>query len=98
MVAAANRGYRTLLAAHADTLLAPPGDADALYQRLRGLVVDADLRQSLGVWAKAEAQRYDCRTVAPDLVDIYRRAIAGPSRRRALAGTPRLEPALARAG
>ena len=98
VVAAANRGYRTLLAAHADTLLAPPGDADILYQRLRGLVVDADLRQRLGAWARTEAQRYDCRTVAPDLVDIYRRAIASPSRRRAKVATPRLEPVLARVG
>ena len=98
VVAAANRGYRTLLAAHADTLLAPPGDADALYQRLRGLVVDSGLRQRLGNWARTEAQRYDCRAVAPDLVDIYRRAIASPSRRRAATARPRLEPALARAG
>ena len=98
VVAAANRGYRTLLADHAGELLAPPGDDEAFYQRLRRLVTDAGLRQRLGAWAKAEAQRYDCRTVAPDLVDIYRRAIASPSRRRAEARAPRLEPVLARAG
>lgn len=98
VVAAANRGYRTLLAAHADELLAPPGDDEGLYQRLRRLVVDAGLRERLGEWARAEAQRYDCRTVAPDLVDIYRRAIASPQRSRGGVRTPRLEPRLAPAG
>lgn len=98
VVAAANRGYRTVLADRAGDLLAPPGDDDGLYRRLRRLVVDPELRQRLGDWAKAEAQRYDCRTVAPDLVDIYRRAIAMPSRRRAAASPLRLEPALARPG
>lgn len=98
VVAAANRGYRTLLSAHAGDLLAPPGDDEAFYRRLRGLVTDAGLRRRLGAWAEAEAQRYDCRTVAPELVDIYRRAIAAPSRRRAMAAPPRLEPVLARLG
>ena len=84
VVAAANRGYSTLLAAHADTLLAAPGDADALYRRLRALVVDPGLRRRLGDWARGEARRYDCRTVAPDLVDLYRQAISSPSRRQRL--------------
>ena len=98
VVAAANRGYRTLLSAQAGDLLAPPGDDEAFYLRLRRLVTDPTLRQTLGAWAQAEAQRYDCRTVAPELVDIYRRAIASPSRRRAAAAPPRLEPVLARLG
>ena len=80
VVAAANRGYSTLLAAHADMLLAEPGDADAMYRRLRALVIDPGLRRRLGEWARAEAHRYDCRTVAPDLVDVYRQAIGMPSR------------------
>jgi phosphatidylinositol alpha-mannosyltransferase len=95
IVAAANRGYRTLLAQHADILLAPPGDDEAFYRRLRALAIDADLRQRMGAWAKAQALRYDCRTVAPDLVDIYRRAIASPARRRAAAWKSRLELAFA---
>ena len=98
VVAAANRGYRTLLAAHAEDLLAPPGDDEAFYRRLKRLVADSGLRERLGEWAGAEALRYDCRTVAPELVDIYRRAIASPARRRGPAARPRLEPALLRAG
>ena len=88
VVAAANRGYSALLAAHADTLLAAPGDADAMYRRLRALVIDPDLRRRLGEWARAEAHRYDCRTVAPDLVDLYRQAIGSPSRDRGRGATP----------
>jgi phosphatidylinositol alpha-mannosyltransferase len=82
VVAAANRGYRTLLQAHADTLLAPPGDADGLYGRLRSLVLDQGLRERMGAWARQEAGRYDCRAVAPELVDLYRHAINAPSKRR----------------
>ncbi len=82
VVAAANRGYSALLAGQADTLLAAPGDAEAMYLRLRALVIDPDLRARLGRWARAEALRYDCRTVAPELVDLYRQAICSPSRER----------------
>ena len=75
VVAAANRGYRTLLEAHADELLARPGDAEGFADRLRRLVLDSELRARLGAWGRAEARRYDCRTVAPDLVATYRRAM-----------------------
>ena len=75
VVAAANRGYRTLLQAHADELLAPPGDAEVFADRLRRLVLDRELRARLGAWGRAEALRYDCRTVAPELVATYRRAM-----------------------
>ena len=98
VVAAANRGYRTLLAAHADELLAPPGDDEAFYRRLRRLVIDGELRSRLGAWARQEARRYDCRTVAPELVEIYRKAIASPARRRVGRAGAILEPVLARTG
>ena len=82
VVAAANPGYRTLLAARAEELLATPGDDEAFYRKLRPLVIDGEQRRRLGDWAREEALRYDCRVVAPQLVDIYRRAIASPLRRR----------------
>jgi len=75
VVAAANRGYRILLEAHAEELLARPGDVESLYRRLRRLVLDPLLRAGLGAWGQAEARRYDCRVVAPTLVETYRRAI-----------------------
>jgi phosphatidylinositol alpha-mannosyltransferase len=84
VVAAANRGYRTLLQAHADELLAPPGDAEGFADRLRRLVLDGELRARLGAWGRTEARRYDCRTVAPDLVATYRRAMG----QTAAASTP----------
>ncbi len=80
MVAASNRGYRTLLTGEAAALLAPPGDAAGLQDRLKTLVLDPALRTRLGAWGLSESQRYDCRTVAPTLVEIYRHAIAYPRR------------------
>ncbi len=80
VVAAANSGYRTLLTGEAAELLAPPGDAITLYDRLKRLASDPQLRARLGAWGQMEAQRYDCRSVAPKLLDIYRRAMASPMR------------------
>ncbi len=80
VVAAANRGYRTLLQAHADLLLARPGDVKGFAERLRRLVLDSGLREHLGAWGRSEAWRYDCRTVAPALVKTYRRAMAEADR------------------
>ncbi len=80
VVAASNRGYRTLLTGEAAALLAPPGDAAGLQDRLKTLVLDPALRTRLGAWGLSESQRYDCRTVAPTLVEIYRHAIAYPRR------------------
>ena len=96
VVAAANPGYRTLLQAQADALLAAPGDVDGLCRRLRRLVLDPELRGRLGRWAQQEARRYDCRAVAPELVDLYRQAISAPPARRRRA--PRVSLAAALAG
>jgi phosphatidylinositol alpha-mannosyltransferase len=98
VVAAANPGYRTLLQAHADILLAPPGDVEGLSRRLRRLVVDPELRSRLGQWAQEEARRYDCRAVAPELVDLYRQAITRPSFRRRPTALARLTAVLAGQG
>jgi phosphatidyl-myo-inositol alpha-mannosyltransferase len=76
VVAAANRGYRTLLTGRGAQLLAPAGEAEGLHVRLRKLVLDPALREELGRWGQAEARRYDCRAVAPKLMDIYEHAIA----------------------
>ena len=75
VVAAANRGYRAVLSDVAGHCLAPPGDAPALHRRLAAMAGDADLRQRLGDWGRTQALRYDCRTIAPYLVDVYEEAI-----------------------
>ena len=75
VVAAANAGYRALLASEAVHCLVTPGDAVALYRGLRAQVQDADLRRRLGAWGRKKAMRYDCREVAPQLLAIYEQAI-----------------------
>jgi phosphatidylinositol alpha-mannosyltransferase len=99
VVAAANRGYRTLLTGEGAALLAPPGDPAGLYQRLKGLVLDPALRARYGAWGRDQARRYDCRQLAPRLIDIYRQALMLPSRaaepwdgRWSPARSPALEP------
>jgi phosphatidylinositol alpha-mannosyltransferase len=75
VVAAANRGYRTLLIGPGAQLLAPAGDVEGLHHRLKAAVLDPALRARLGAWGRAEAERYDCRRLAPRLLDIYQHAI-----------------------
>jgi phosphatidylinositol alpha-mannosyltransferase len=76
VVAAANRGYRTLLTGPGAQMLTAPGDADGLYARLKRLALSPALRAELGAWGRSEARRYDSRAVAPQLLDIYEHAIS----------------------
>lgn len=72
VVAAANRGYRYVLADKAGLCLSPPGDSDDLYLKLRRLVTDPRLRKELGEWGIEESVKYDCETVVPRILDLYR--------------------------
>ncbi len=76
VVAAANRGYRTVLTGQGARFLTHPRDVDALYRALRTLVLDESLRVELGAWGRREALQYDCRQVAPRLIEVYAAAIA----------------------
>lgn len=76
VVAAANRGYTTVMQGEAAPFLAEPGDAVSLFERLRRLVLDPQLRARLGAWGRASAPQYDARTVAPRLVAVYAEALA----------------------
>ncbi len=75
VVAAANPGYRTVLTDEAASFLVPPGDAAALAAALERLAKDRSLRERLGAWGRATAPAYDCRALAPRLVEIFRDAI-----------------------
>lgn len=76
VVAAANSGFRTVLTGEAARFLAPPGDVEALAGRLRLLIGDEDLRRRMGAWGREQARQYDCARVVPQLVEIYRQALA----------------------
>jgi len=75
VVAAANEGYRTLLTGEAARFLVPPGNIKKLAEALAALAADESLRHRLGEWGRATAPRYDCRTLAPRLEEIFRDAI-----------------------
>jgi phosphatidyl-myo-inositol alpha-mannosyltransferase len=87
VVAAANPGYRTVLAGDAARCLVPPADDAALYAALRRLVIDAAERQRQAAWGSAAAMQYDSRTVAPRFVEIYERAVALRLRKATSAGS-----------
>ncbi|MBF0187599.1 MAG: glycosyltransferase family 4 protein [Magnetococcales bacterium] len=75
VVAAANEGYRRVLAAKADETLCRPGDVKDLHNKLKRLVLNPELRHSLGVWGRQEAQRYDCRNYLSKVIPVYRAAL-----------------------
>lgn len=76
VVAAANRGYVSVMQGEAARFLARPGDTDDLYRKLRTLVEDPALRKALGKWGRRTAPQYDCRAVAPKYLDVFREAQA----------------------
>jgi D-inositol-3-phosphate glycosyltransferase len=58
-------------------LLTPPNDADALAGRLEQLLVNDDLRASMGQAAATRADRFAWPTVACDVLRVYRDMLAG---------------------
>ena len=81
VVAAANRGYRTVMTGSAARFLVPPGDVDALYLSLRDLLDNPALRRGMGEANRRQAAQYDCRVLAPRLVSVYEDAIVRRRRR-----------------
>jgi phosphatidylinositol alpha-mannosyltransferase len=96
VVAASNRGYRTLLTGKGAELLAAPGDSEGLYRHLKVLALDPAKRAAYGAWGRAEARLYDCRHLAPRLLDIYQQAIDAHAKagRRAPLWSPAPRPGL----
>ena len=74
VVAAANRGYASVMREDAARFLTRPGDCGDLYQKLRILVEDPALRSALGAWGRRTAPQYDCCAVAPKYLEVYRAA------------------------
>lgn len=76
VVAAANRGYVSVMRDEAAPFLTRPGDIDDLHEKLRALVEDPALRAKLGDWGRGNAPQYDCRAVAPQYLAVFREAQA----------------------
>jgi glycosyltransferase involved in cell wall biosynthesis len=59
-----------------DGLLYPPGDADALARRLRGLADDPAFRARVGAAARASSKRFTARAAADRVTWVYERVLA----------------------
>jgi len=59
-----------------DGLLYPPGDADALASRLRGLADDPALRARVGAAARESSKRFTARAAADRVTRVYERVLA----------------------
>lgn len=74
VVAAANRGYASIMQGDAAPFLTRPGDIGDLYEKLRTLIENSELRSAMGDWGRRTAPQYDCRAVAPKYLDVFREA------------------------
>ena len=52
-------------------LLVPAGDADALAEKLKLILLGADLREQLATNARRRAQAYTWQSVADQMIDLY---------------------------
>jgi glycosyltransferase involved in cell wall biosynthesis len=59
-----------------DGLLYPPGDADALARRLRGLADDPALRARVGAAARESSKRFTAKAAADRVTWVYERVLA----------------------
>jgi phosphatidylinositol alpha-mannosyltransferase len=71
-----NDGYYDVLAARADDLVFPAGDATALAARIRRLERDDARRAELARWGAQEWRRYDWSVLAPRIEQVYEAALA----------------------
>jgi phosphatidylinositol alpha-mannosyltransferase len=76
VVASDIAGYRDVVCDGVDGLLFPRGDATALAETLRDLALDPPRRAALARAARACAEGYAWPTVAGEVLDAYRDAIA----------------------
>jgi glycosyltransferase involved in cell wall biosynthesis len=77
-------GFAGYLTDGVNALLCPPGDPSALSAVIGRIALDADLRRMLGERARATAEeRFDLDRSLGALLDLVRRAVSGPERRRA---------------
>ncbi|MBO9395502.1 glycosyltransferase family 4 protein [Shimia sp. R9_2] len=74
-VAADNEGFRTVMTGRGKDLLVPPGDAQALADKIKTLATDAPKRTTLQSWATDHAHRFDVATVGQDYITLLQVAM-----------------------
>ena len=82
VVASDIAGYRDVVDDGVDGLLVARGDATALAECLRDLVLDPERRAQLAAGAARSAQRYAWPRVAGEVLEAYQDAIAMPAPER----------------
>ncbi|MFW5653336.1 MAG: glycosyltransferase [Planctomycetota bacterium] len=88
-------GTRDMVTDGVDGFLVPMGDEDAIVDRWRTLVTDADLHQKFSRAARHRAvTSFDCRQVAKKVLDRIVREIGSDWRPADPAGLPDAEPAI----
>ncbi|MDA5557519.1 glycosyltransferase family 4 protein [Shimia sp. MMG029] len=74
-VAANNEGFRTVMTGSGADLLVPPGDAQALAQKIHQLASDTAHRTDLRSWASAHAHSFDVATVGQEYLTLFEEAL-----------------------
>jgi phosphatidyl-myo-inositol alpha-mannosyltransferase len=77
VIASRIEGYEALARGPEAAVLVPPGDESALAGAIVSLLESPDARRTLVDRGRALARDHDWCTLAPRLVEIYRRAITG---------------------
>jgi len=74
-IAAANKGYATVMTGKGQNLLVPPGDAAALVASVTALADDADQRARFQTWGRDHAARYDIDEIGPEFEAVFQHAL-----------------------
>lgn len=75
VLAGDNPGYRSVLAGQ-PKLLIDPSNTRAFAERLEELLTQTTAVQKLARWQRQEVKKYDIKTVGPQVLNYYLRAIA----------------------
>ena len=75
VIAAANRGYKTILAEQAAHCLFEPGNVPELTDRLTRLIEDPNLRNGLAEWGQKKSVQHDVKNWVEKFEALYGQAI-----------------------
>ncbi len=71
VIASAVKGHLDLIADGETGLLFPCGDADACAERVRRVIDDAALQETLGTYGRVSVERYALDAVLPEVMELY---------------------------